>query len=44
MTFLVPPMLIAKSCVIAIAAALAAGLYPGYRAARIEPAAAMRYE
>lgn len=40
----IPPALLAKSCAIAMLAALCAGFYPSYRAARIEPADAMRYE
>lgn len=44
MTMQIPAALIIKSCAIALLAALCAGLYPSYRAARIEPADAMRYE
>ena len=44
MTMQIPGSLVAKSCAIAVLAALFAGLYPSYRAARIEPADAMRYE
>jgi putative ABC transport system permease protein len=40
----VPVLLIVNSCAIAILAAFLAGLYPSYRAAKIEPADAMRYE
>ncbi len=40
----ISPALITKSCAIALLAALCAGFYPSYRAARIEPADAMRYE
>lgn len=44
MSLQLPPALLLESCAIALAAAICAGLYPSYRAARIEPAAAMRYE
>ncbi|MFT4563055.1 MAG: putative ABC transport system permease protein [Gammaproteobacteria bacterium] len=44
MTLEIPALLIFNSCAIAIVAAFLAGLYPSYRAARIEPADAMRYE
>jgi len=44
MTRTIEPALIVKSCAIAVAAAFAAGLYPSWHAARIEPADAMRYE
>jgi putative ABC transport system permease protein len=44
MTMLIEPGLIVKACAVALAAALAAGLYPSWHAARIEPADAMRYE
>jgi putative ABC transport system permease protein len=44
MSLQIPPPLIFKSCAVALLAALLAGLYPSYRAARIEPADAMRYE
>ncbi|MFT4583357.1 MAG: putative ABC transport system permease protein [Gammaproteobacteria bacterium] len=44
MTLEIPVQLIFNSCAIAIFAAFLAGLYPSYRAAKIEPADAMRYE
>jgi len=44
MSMQIPPLLVLKSCAIALVAALCAGLYPSYRAAHIEPADAMRYE
>lgn len=44
MTMVIEPALIAKSGVVALLAAVAAGLYPSWHAARIEPADAMRYE
>ena len=44
MTMQIPAALVIESSAIALLAALCAGLYPSYRAARIEPADAMRYE
>lgn len=44
MTMLLEPSLIMNACAVALVAAIAAGIYPGWRAARIEPADAMRYE
>ncbi len=44
MTMLVQPAQIVNACAVALAAAIGAGIYPGWRAARIEPADAMRYE
>ncbi|HJP34589.1 MAG TPA: FtsX-like permease family protein, partial [Gammaproteobacteria bacterium] len=44
MTMQIPLDLLFESCSIALLAALCAGLYPSYRAARIEPADALRYE
>jgi putative ABC transport system permease protein len=44
MSLQIPLLLVIKSCAIALFAALLAGLYPSFRAARIEPADAMRYE
>ena len=44
MTMQIPITLVAKSCAVAVLAALLAGFYPSYRATHIEPADAMRYE
>ncbi len=44
MTMQIPLGLLFESCSIALLAALCAGLHPSYRAARIEPADALRYE
>lgn len=44
MTMQIPLRLLLESFAIALLAALGAGLYPSYRATRIEPADAMRFE
>lgn len=44
MTMQIPTALMVKSFAIAVLASLCAGLYPSYRAARIEVTNAMRYE
>jgi putative ABC transport system permease protein len=44
MNLQIPLSLIMKSCGVAIVAAILAAVYPSYRASKIEPAVAIRYE